>query len=62
MGRNIILCFDGTNDEYSAVNTNVVQLYALLDRNRTDQLAYYQPGIGYLYAPWHMGTHEASGL
>jgi len=51
VGRNIILCFDGTNDEYSAVNTNVVQLYALLDRNRTDQLAYYQPGIGTFTPP-----------
>ena len=50
VGRNIILCFDGTNDEYSAVHTNVVRLYTLLDRNRTDQLAYYQPGIG-TFAP-----------
>ena len=46
MGRNIILCFDGTNNAYAATNTNVVKLYAMVDRSKGDQLAYYQPGIG----------------
>src|SRR3954454_9384422 len=50
MGRNIILCFDGTNNEYDATNTNVVKIYAMLDRTRADQFAYYQPGIG-TFAP-----------
>jgi hypothetical protein len=50
LSRNIVLCFDGTNNEYSATTTNVVRIYALLDRNRNDQLAYYQPGIG-TFAP-----------
>ncbi len=49
-GRNIVLCFDGTNNEYAAVNTNVVKLYAMLDRG-PDQLAYYQPGIGTMDPP-----------
>src|ERR1700758_324864 len=43
--RNIVLCLDGTSNQYSATNTNVVKLYAMLDR-RDGQLAYYQPGIG----------------
>jgi len=51
MGRNLILCFDGTNNEYRAVNTNVVKVYGMLDRTRNDQLAYYQPGIGTLAPP-----------
>lgn len=51
MGRNIILCLDGTNNEYAATNTNVVKLYAILDRARNDQLAYYQPGIGTFSPP-----------
>lgn len=38
MGRNIVLCFDGTNNEYAAKNTNLVQLYAMLDHMRNDQL------------------------
>src|SRR5258708_24247271 len=50
MGRNLVLCFDGTNNEYAAINTNVVKMYAMLDRARDDQLAYYQPGIG-TFAP-----------
>jgi uncharacterized protein (DUF2235 family) len=45
MTRNIVLCLDGTSNQYSATNTNVVKLYAMLDRAH-DQLAYYQPGIG----------------
>ena len=46
MGRNIVLCFDGTNNEYAATNTNVVKLYGMLDRAGDDQPGYYQPGIG----------------
>jgi uncharacterized protein (DUF2235 family) len=48
MPRKLILCFDGTNDKYSADNTNVVKLYAMLERTQGDQLTYYQPGIGTL--------------
>jgi uncharacterized protein (DUF2235 family) len=50
MGRNLVLCLDGTSNQYSATNTNVVKLYAMLDRARNDQLSYYQPGIG-TFAP-----------
>jgi uncharacterized protein (DUF2235 family) len=50
IGRNVVLCLDGTNNEYNAVNTNVVKLYAMVDESGTDQLAYYQPGIG-TFAP-----------
>jgi len=46
MSRKLILCFDGTNHKYASTNTNVVKLYAMLDRSGEDQLAYYQPGIG----------------
>jgi Uncharacterized alpha/beta hydrolase domain (DUF2235) len=48
MPRKLILCFDGTNDKYSADNTNVVKLYAMLERTQGDQLTCYQPGIGTL--------------
>lgn len=50
MGRNIVLCFDGTNNQYAATNTNVVKMYAMVDRTGSDQIAYYQPGIG-TFAP-----------
>jgi len=38
VARNLVLCFDGTNDEYDAANTNVVKLYATLDRTKLDQI------------------------
>ena len=50
MGRNLVLCFDGTNNQYAATNTNVVKMYALIDRTGNDQMSYYQPGIG-TFAP-----------
>lgn len=51
MARNIVLCLDGTSNQYAADNTNVVKLYAMLDRARNDQLSYYQPGIGTMAPP-----------
>ncbi len=50
MGRNLVLCFDGTNNQYAATNTNVVKMYTMVDRSGNDQMAYYQPGIG-TFAP-----------
>lgn len=51
MARNLVLCLDGTNNQFSTTNTNVVKLYTMLDRTRADQLSYYQPGIGTLTPP-----------
>jgi uncharacterized protein (DUF2235 family) len=34
MARNIVLCLDGTSNQYAATNTNVVKLCAMLDRAR----------------------------
>jgi uncharacterized protein (DUF2235 family) len=58
VGRNIILCFDGTNNEYAAVNTNVVKIYAMLDRTNINQFAYYQPGIGTFAPPGVWGKFK----
>jgi uncharacterized protein (DUF2235 family) len=58
MGRNIVLCLDGTSNQYAAVNTNVVKLYAMLDRARNDQLSYYQPGIGTFPPPGVWGRFK----
>lgn len=46
MARNLVLCLDGTSNRYKRDNTNVLKLFAMLDRSRTDQVVYYQPGIG----------------
>src|ERR1017187_4746208 len=57
VGRNIVLCLDGTNNKYAAVNTNVVKLYAILDK-KSDQLSYYQPGIGTFAPPGMWGNFK----
>ncbi|KAI5116598.1 hypothetical protein M0805_006776 [Coniferiporia weirii] len=46
-GRNLILCFDGTGDQFDLDNSNIIQFFSVLkkgDQNR--QLVYYQSGIG----------------
>jgi uncharacterized protein (DUF2235 family) len=55
MSRNIVVCLDGTNNKFNRENTNVVKLYALLDRKTSDQIAYYQPGIGTMFPPGSWG-------
>ncbi|KAH9936398.1 uncharacterized protein B0H18DRAFT_1082009 [Fomitopsis serialis] len=44
--RTLVMCFDGTANEYNGKNTNVVKLYSLLNQEHAGQLCYYQPGIG----------------
>ena len=43
--RKIIICCDGTGNEYGKNNTNVVETYALAKRSAT-QLTFYDPGVG----------------
>ena len=45
MGKNIVVCCDGTGNEYGNNNTNVVDMFTPVVRD-ADQLAYYDPGIG----------------
>ncbi|KAE9403227.1 hypothetical protein BT96DRAFT_854948 [Gymnopus androsaceus JB14] len=50
--RTHILCFDGTSEEYSSENTNIVKFFALLKKdNFDDQLCYYQVSIGTYFSP-----------
>jgi uncharacterized protein (DUF2235 family) len=52
MPKNIVICCDGTNNEFGVRNTNVVRLYqCLADKTITGQIAYYDPGVGTLAAP-----------
>lgn len=45
--RSLILCFDGTGDQFDADNSNIVQLFSMLKKgDTTQQLVYYQAGIG----------------
>lgn len=61
MGRNVIVCLDGTNNKYAATNTNVVKLYGMLDRASGAQIAYYQTGIG-TFSPPALGIKRNVGI
>ena len=43
--KNIVICCDGTGNEYGKNNTNVVETYGLAKKSST-QIAYYDPGVG----------------
>ncbi|EIN03414.1 hypothetical protein PUNSTDRAFT_32515, partial [Punctularia strigosozonata HHB-11173 SS5] len=43
--RNLVVCIDGTANQFSEKNTNVVELYSRLVKDET-QLTYYNSGIG----------------
>jgi uncharacterized protein (DUF2235 family) len=45
MPKNIIVCCDGTGNQYGSANSNVVKLYWTLSA-QAKQTAYYHPGVG----------------
>lgn len=51
MPRNLVLCFDGTNNEFGPENTNVIRLVQVLERDPDRQKLYYDPGVGTLPRP-----------
>ena len=54
--KNIVICCDGTGNEYGRNNTNVVETFVLAEKDE-GQVAYYDPGIG--TGGWEY--HEGSG-
>ncbi len=45
--KNIVLCFDGTDNQIRAYrNTNVVKIFRALENQDGEQLMYYDPGVG----------------
>jgi len=44
MAKNIVLCCDGTGNEFGRQNSNVIKLYKMLSTET--QIAYYHPGVG----------------
>jgi uncharacterized protein (DUF2235 family) len=45
-GRTIVICLDGTGDQFDNDNSNVIKLVACLKKDDPLQLTYYQSGIG----------------
>ncbi|KAF8657535.1 hypothetical protein AX14_007872, partial [Amanita brunnescens Koide BX004] len=51
-GKMLIVCFDGTGNDFNADNSNVVQLVSMLKRDdKMQQMVYYQAGIGTYISP-----------
>lgn len=46
MPRNIVICCDGTANEFAEDKTNVVKLYYVLNQNQAEQVTFYHPGLG----------------
>jgi uncharacterized protein (DUF2235 family) len=51
VAKNIVLCCDGTGNEFGDRNSNVVKLYSTLVIDSERQVGYYHPGVGTMGAP-----------
>lgn len=45
MSKSIVVCYDGTNNEYGEHNTNVVKTFEAIVKDN-NQVAFYDPGVG----------------
>src|SRR5215813_13940223 len=46
VSRNIIVCCDGTANEFVRDHTNVLKLFSILQNDPERQIAFYHPGLG----------------
>ena len=51
MSKNIVVCSDGTGNEFGDHNSNVVKLYSVVIVDGKRQVGYYHPGVGTMGAP-----------
>jgi len=61
MARNIVLCCDGTSNQFSKDRTSVIKLFHTLEKDPAIQACYYHPVIG-TRAPTGVGTKVGSWL
>jgi uncharacterized protein (DUF2235 family) len=61
MPRNVVVCCDGTANEFARHNTNVVKLYSVLQHDPALQVAYYHPGIGTMEPAGALTTFARKG-
>lgn len=50
-GRNLIVCCDGTANQFAQDRTNVLKLALAAEKDRDRQLLYYHPGVGTMAPP-----------
>lgn len=51
MPKNVVLCCDGTANEFAQNRTNVVKLFGTLVQDPARQVTYYHPGLGTMEPP-----------
>lgn len=51
MPKNVVVCCDGTANEFAKDRTNVIKLYSTLRQDPTRQVTYYHPGAGTMEPP-----------
>ena len=51
MAKNIVICIDGTGNQFGTSNSNVVKLYSVLKCSSQNQIAFYHPGLGTMGSP-----------
>ena len=51
MPKNVVICCDGTANEFAQDRTNVVKLFFTLARGTAWQVAFYHPGLGTMEPP-----------
>ncbi|KAJ3789554.1 hypothetical protein GGU10DRAFT_343154 [Lentinula aff. detonsa] len=50
--RTLVLCFDGTGDQFDSDNSNIISFFTMLKKDdNTQQMVYYQAGIGTYTTP-----------
>lgn len=50
-GKNIVICLDGTGNQFGRDLSNVVKIFRMLERIPGKQVAYYDPGVGTMGDP-----------
>ena len=50
MAKNIVVCCDGTANQFAVDRTNVVKLFYALEHGNPAQATYYHPGVGTMEA------------
>jgi uncharacterized protein (DUF2235 family) len=51
LAKNIVICCDGTANEFSKDRTNVAKLFHVFPKRVSEQVCYYHPGVGTMAPP-----------
>ncbi|RAL01757.1 T6SS phospholipase effector Tle1-like catalytic domain-containing protein [Aspergillus ibericus CBS 121593] len=57
--KQFVLCFDGTGNKFcgDGSDSNVLKIFRMLDRSKSHQFHYYQPGIGTYITSTSLSSH-----